>query len=277
MGRVDRDAMMQQLQAQLESATGQLESETAQQPGPIRHFFAVLATGLTFLVVYVVVTMRARKTGRVYGIPTNHSAAAAPWTPPSVDALPRHISQPRMAEQWSDEDDKEMWSAMRREHDSTRHAVRSGSADSVLSQAQTVYVVIFNEGTEREGVYTLQSKGDGRPHLLTFESTDDADRFVELLQGQGLNEMGKPLMWEAGMAREFCDSCEYAVMLVPTGTVFMPPRSNCVDEEAFRVREELRQFEAADGQTIVENATLGLDTYTSEREMLERLWGGFAP
>jgi hypothetical protein len=66
-------------------------------------------------------------------------------------------------------------------------------------------------------------------------------------------------------------------MLVPTGTVFMPPRSNCVDEEAFRVREELRQFEASDGQTAVENATLRLDTYTSEREMLERLWGDYAP
>jgi hypothetical protein len=274
--------MMHQLHEQLADATGKLESETAQQPGPIRHFFAVLATGLSFLVAYVTITMRARTTGRVYSIPTyttKQSAVAATLAPPSVDRVARHGWQPRMAEQWSDEDDKEMWSAMRREHDSTRHRVQSGSADAVLKQAQTVYVVIFNEGTEREGVYTLQSKGDGRPHLLTFESTDDADRFVDLLQGQGLNEMGKPLMWEVGMARDFCDSCEYAVMLVPTGTVFMPPRSNCVDEEAFRIREEIRNFEAeaADGQMDAENGMLGLDTYTSEREMLERLYGGFAP
>lgn len=266
LGRVEREALMQQLGAQLESAVERLESE-AQQTNAIQHFFAVLATGVAFFVAYIATTMEAKKTGQVYGIPNLRSARAS---------VP-----PRMSEEWGEEDYAELWSTLRSESENTRSKVRSGSPDAVLGHARAVYVVIFNEGTENEGVYTLQSQDDPRrTHLLTFEHTEDADRFASLLQGQGLNELGRASMWDATKTVEYCNSCEYAVTHVPVGTMFTPPRNNSIDEEAFRVRRDLiRQSESShfgDGQPV-DSGMLGLDMYQSEREMLERLFGGYSP
>jgi hypothetical protein len=186
-----------------------------------------------------------------------------------------------MSEQWSDEDYFELFNAMRSEHQNTRNKVQTGPADAVLNNVRgEVYVVIFNEGTQDEGVYTLQSQDDRRmTHLLTFENTDDANRFASMLQGQGLNALGKASAWDATKTMEYCLSCEYAVTHVPVGTMFSPPESNTVDEEAFRARREMMNHgvEGAAVDQMCGQEACGLDEYLGERENFERLFRGFSP
>jgi len=266
LSRVERDALMQQLQAQLKDAVEQVEKE-ADEPGTLPHFLTALATGFTFFMAYVVTTMRMRRTGR----------AEDPGTPPSLRAgspLRMSASDP---EQWSDSDYSALSRAIWRESENTKNRVRTGPAETVLSHAQAVYVVIFNEGTENEGVYTLQSQGDPRKtHLLTFENSGDADRFANLLQGQGLDQLGKPLMWESAKIVEYCEACQYAVTLVPVGTIFTPPQKNEMDNDAFRALELMRQgvdFMQMPAQQKRDDHALGLHMYKAEREKLERLYG----
>jgi len=136
--------------------------------------------------------------------------------------------------------------------------------------------LIFNQGMENEGVYTLQSPSQSKPHLLTFENSGDADRFANLLQGQGLDQLGKPLKWESATIVEYCGACEYAVTLVPAGTTYTPPPTNEMMEEAFRALKLMRQ-EADSIQMPAkqkrDDYALGLHMYKAERENLERLFG----
>ena len=86
LSRVERDALMQQMQAQLKNAVdSQREKEKeerekeADHPGTLPRFLTGLATGFTAFLAYVVTTtwrMRTRTTGR----------AEDPGTPPSVRA-----------------------------------------------------------------------------------------------------------------------------------------------------------------------------------------------
>jgi hypothetical protein len=264
LSKVEREALMQRLHLQLEGAIERFDRE-AEEPSVVRHFFSVLASGCVFFMAFIATAMKMRKTEKLYNMPFSHGM--------------RVRAQPRMAEQWSDNDYMEMWNALRNESENTKNKVQSGPPDAVLGQAKAVYVVIFNEGTENEGVYTLQSSEDPvRTHLLTFEHTEDADRFASLLQGQGLSDLGKALMWDAAKATEYCNCCEYAVTLVPMGTIFTPPRNNSIDEDAFRVRRELMNL-AEFGETGEQRGDqmLGLHTYQREREVFERLFNGFSP
>jgi hypothetical protein len=295
LSRVERDALMQQLQAQLKDAVDsqrekekeaeQREKEAdhpgtlphfltalatgfekeADHPGTLPHFLTAFATGCTAFLAYVVTTtwrMRTRTTGR----------AEDPGTPPSVRAEGyvlnkggRAMGSPlRMPEQWSDSDYSALSRAIWRESENTKQRVRTGPAAAVLSHAPAAYVVIFNKGTEDEGVYTLQSQVDPRKqHLLTFENSGDADRFANLLQGQGLDQLGKPLMWEAAKIVEYCEACEYAVTLVPVGTVFTPPQTNEMGADSMQMPAKQKRYDHA----------LGLHMYKAERENLERLFG----
>merc|ERR1719482_268375 len=268
---------MQQLQAQLKDAVDkQREKEKerekerekeADHPGTLPRFLTGLATGFTAFLAYVVTTtwrMRTRTTGR----------AEDPGTPPSVRAEgyvlnkgERAMGSPlRMPEQWSDSDYSALSRAIWRESENTKQRVRTGPAAAVLSHAPAVYVVIFNKGTEDEGVYTLQSQVDPRKqHLLTFENSGDADRFANLLQGQGLDQLGKPLMWESAKIVEYCEACQYAVTLVPVGTIFTPPQKNEMDNDAFRALELMRQgvdFMQMPAQQKRYDHALGLHMYS---------------
>merc|ERR550537_1366482 len=259
----NRAEMMQQFDSSFETP-----QDEAQAPGAFQHFFAVVAAGFAFFVAYVTVTMRAR-TGQIQNIPTKSVRSAAP----------------RMSEQWGDNDYADLWNAMRQESENTRNRVMSGPPEAVLSRAETVYVVIFNEGTENEGVYTLQAQdGPSRTHLLTFEDTEDAERFAAMLQGQGLPASGNACMWDAGKTMEYCMSCEYAVTLVPYGTLFSPPQNNSIDEEAFRHQERMRNWTPPDvnRDPMDENQCgqdeCNLDMHMDERIKFERLMNGdFSP
>lgn len=86
-----------------------------------------------------------------------------------------------------------------------------------------VFVLLFNAGTENEGIHTIQV-GD-RNKILMFESEDDATRFAIMLEAQDFPSPTVEAM-DAEEIKEFCDSTGYDWEVVPEGALEIPPEAN---------------------------------------------------
>jgi hypothetical protein len=86
-----------------------------------------------------------------------------------------------------------------------------------------VFVLLFNAGTENEGIHTL--KVDDRNIILMFESEDDATRYGLMLEAQ---DFVSPSIEEFASEEieGFCQDANYDCKLVPQGTLTMPPDTN---------------------------------------------------
>jgi hypothetical protein len=69
-----------------------------------------------------------------------------------------------------------------------------------------VYVLLFNAGTENEGIHTIQM-GD-RNKVLIFEDEDDATRFGILLEAQDFPTATVEAI-DKDEIEEFCVSVDY--------------------------------------------------------------------
>ncbi|MEM6451269.1 MAG: DUF3110 domain-containing protein [Cyanobacteria bacterium P01_D01_bin.105] len=89
-----------------------------------------------------------------------------------------------------------------------------------------VYVVLFNVGTDNEGIHSIRI-GD-QHQVLMFEEEDDATRFGILLEAQD-----SPTPTIEGITREeieeICKDAGYEAVLVPKGEL-VTPVENMVDE-----------------------------------------------
>lgn len=97
-----------------------------------------------------------------------------------------------------------------------------------------VFVLLFNAGTDNEGIHTLQI-GD-RNKVLMFESEDDATRYALMLEAQDF----PPASVESMDDREiqaFCESADYDWELVPEGALTLPPEGN-VEETDWQIDDE---------------------------------------
>lgn len=86
-----------------------------------------------------------------------------------------------------------------------------------------VFVLLFNAGTENEGIHTIQA-GD-RNQVLMFESEDDATRYALMLEAQDFN----PPTIEAIDSEEvegFCSDAGYEAKLIGEGMLALPPERN---------------------------------------------------
>ncbi|XFA72604.1 DUF3110 domain-containing protein [Thermosynechococcaceae cyanobacterium Okahandja] len=79
-----------------------------------------------------------------------------------------------------------------------------------------VYVLLYNPGTEQEGIHSLQL-GD-RNLILMFECADDAERYALLLEAQDFH-LPNVVSIDAKEIEEFCQASGYECQLVPTGFV----------------------------------------------------------
>lgn len=79
-----------------------------------------------------------------------------------------------------------------------------------------VFVLLFNAGTENEGIHTLNV---GEQNIvLMFEEEDDATRYSLLLEAQDfMTPTVEPI--EREEVEEFCGSANYECRLVPKGFV----------------------------------------------------------
>jgi len=86
-----------------------------------------------------------------------------------------------------------------------------------------VFVLLYNAGTENEGIHTLKI-GD-RNVVLMFETEDDAARYAMMLEAQ---DFGSPDVesLDAEEIEEFCQSAGYESKLVPDGSLAVPPETN---------------------------------------------------
>ncbi len=86
-----------------------------------------------------------------------------------------------------------------------------------------VFVLLFNSGTDNEGIHTLKV-GD-RNVVLMFEDEDDAARYALMLEAQ---DFGNPSVevFDADEIESFCEDASYESKFVPSGTLSVPPDAN---------------------------------------------------
>ncbi|HAO13331.1 MAG TPA: DUF3110 domain-containing protein [Planktothrix sp. UBA8407] len=97
-----------------------------------------------------------------------------------------------------------------------------------------VYVLLFNAGTENEGIHTIQM-GD-RNKVLVFEEEDDATRFGILLEAQDFPTAAVEAI-DYEEIKEFCVSVDYDWELVAAGELAIPPENN-VDQTDWQVETD---------------------------------------
>ncbi|MEL6221104.1 MAG: DUF3110 domain-containing protein [Cyanobacteria bacterium J06627_8] len=86
-----------------------------------------------------------------------------------------------------------------------------------------VFVLLFNAGTDNEGIHTLKL-GD-RNIVLMFEDEDDATRYGLMLEAQ---DFPSPTIegFNAEEIELFCRDADYECKFVAQGTLEVPPEDN---------------------------------------------------
>lgn len=95
----------------------------------------------------------------------------------------------------------------------------------VIMQYRRVFALIFNAGTENEGIYSRRSAEDGIDMILCFEEKDDAHRYTMMLAAQDFPE-AEPVEIDSHMLLEFCDESGHKLGLVTEDSLVVPPEAN---------------------------------------------------
>ena len=137
-----------------------------------------------------------------------------------------------------------------------------------------VHVLLFDAGTDSEGIHSLEIAG--RTVVLLFENPDDAERYAGLLEAQDF-----PVPTVESLDREdvdlFCREAGYEARLIESGFVpsndeerlFMaPPQSN---RDVSNWKDEAVSDGGVAEQQSVEPARQGLETEPESNPELDEL------
>ena len=137
-----------------------------------------------------------------------------------------------------------------------------------------VHVLLFDAGTDSEGIHSLEIAG--RTVVLLFENPDDAERYAGLLEAQDF-----PVPTVEVLEREdvdlFCREAGYEARLIESGFVpnndeerlFMaPPQSN---RDVSNWNDDAVSDDAMAQQQAAEPARQGLETEPSSNPELDEL------
>lgn len=91
-----------------------------------------------------------------------------------------------------------------------------------------VYVLLYNTGTDNEGIHTLQIGNQNI--VLMFESEDDATRYALLLEAQDFYTPTVEAI-DSEEIEEFCTGAGYNWKLVTEGMLEIPPERNVDDTD----------------------------------------------
>lgn len=122
-----------------------------------------------------------------------------------------------------------------------------------------VYILLFNAGTDNEGIHTVQV-GD-RNTILMFQEEDDALRYAGLLEAQDFPE-AKVEEIAAEEVEHFCRQADYDFKLVEPGQLEIPPAQN-VDNFSWE--------EESQSGTTNDQAAMAQDELERIRRQLEGL------
>ena len=137
-----------------------------------------------------------------------------------------------------------------------------------------VHVLLFDAGTDSEGIHSLEIAG--RTVVLLFENPDDAERYAGLLEAQDF-----PVPTVESLDREdvdlFCREAGYEARLIESGFVpsndeerlFMaPPQSN---RDVSNWKDDAVSDNVVAEQQGVEPARQGLETEPESNPELDEL------
>lgn len=99
-----------------------------------------------------------------------------------------------------------------------------------------VYILLFNAGTDNEGIHTIQM-GD-RNTVLMFKEEDDALRYSLLLEAQDFPEP-KVEAIDSEEVEQFCRQADYDSKLVEPGQLEIPPEKN-VEELSWEEKQQAK-------------------------------------
>ena len=86
-----------------------------------------------------------------------------------------------------------------------------------------VYILLFNAGTDNEGIHTVQV-GDSNT-ILMFQEEDDAVRYAGLLEAQDfLSPKVEPI--DSEEVEHFCRQADYDWRIIEPGELEIPPERN---------------------------------------------------
>lgn len=86
-----------------------------------------------------------------------------------------------------------------------------------------VYILLFNAGTDNEGIHTVQV-GDSNT-ILMFQEEDDAVRYAGLLEAQDfLSPKVEPI--DSEEVEHFCRQAHYDWRIIEPGELEIPPERN---------------------------------------------------
>jgi len=91
-----------------------------------------------------------------------------------------------------------------------------------------VYVLLYNVGTDNEGIHTLRI--GNKDMVLMFESEDDATRYALLLEAQDFYSPTVESL-NSEEIEEFCTGAGYEWKLVTEGMLEIPPEINVEDTD----------------------------------------------
>jgi hypothetical protein len=86
-----------------------------------------------------------------------------------------------------------------------------------------VYILLFNAGTDNEGIHTIQI-GD-RNKVLMFAEEDDAVRYAMMLEAQDFPEAIVEAISSEDV-EDFCREADYDWEIVEEGKLAIPPEEN---------------------------------------------------
>jgi hypothetical protein len=86
-----------------------------------------------------------------------------------------------------------------------------------------VYILLFNAGTDNEGIHTIQI-GD-RNKVLMFAEEDDALRYAMMLEAQDFPEAIVEAISSEDV-EDFCREADYDWEIVEGGKLAIPPEEN---------------------------------------------------
>ena len=86
-----------------------------------------------------------------------------------------------------------------------------------------VHILLFNAGTDNEGIHTVQI-GE-RNTILMFQEKDDALRYAGLLEAQDFPEATVEAI-DSEEVEQFCRQADYEWKIVESGQLEIPPEKN---------------------------------------------------
>jgi hypothetical protein len=149
-----------------------------------------------------------------------------------------------------------------------------------LGFAVAVHVLLFDAGSDQEGIHSLEL--NGRTVVLLFEAQDDAERYAGLLEAQDFPVPTVEALDLMDM-QLFCREAGYEAQLVPAGFVpqsqedrllIAPPERNM---DVSNWQQELatsggatREFSGSAGEELPERAAEQISSGDPELEAFRR-------